>query len=74
MEIKGVSQKAVMVDKNHFIQEEWGGISKQQYYLRYGRKPGEYWILYVKKEIKEEIKKGQLTASGDIQPYNFMEE
>lgn len=69
--LKGISKNAVMVDRNTFIQEEWSGISKQQYYLRFGRKAGEYWILYIKKEIQGEIKKGKILSDGSIVPFEL---
>jgi hypothetical protein len=69
--LKGISKNAVMIDKNTFIQQEWRGIGKQQYYVRWGRKPGEYWIIYVKKEIKQEIKKGRVKKDGNITPFQY---
>jgi hypothetical protein len=66
--LKGISSTAEMIDETHFIQQEWSGISKQQYFVRYGRQPGEYWILYVSKQINPENKKGILNNNNEYEP------
>jgi hypothetical protein len=71
--LKGVSNSAIMVDKNTFIQQEWAGLPKQQYYSRFGRNAGEYWVVWIKKITHNEIKKGNVTESGDILPFELNE-
>lgn len=67
--MKGVSNNAVMLDENTFVQQEWGGLPKQEYYTRFGRKSGEFWVIYKEKHNKGNIRKGTLKSSGDITPF-----
>jgi hypothetical protein len=71
--LKGVKNDAVMIDKNVFIQQEWSGLPKQQYYEKFGKPKGEYWIIYVTKKTEGDIKKGNLSESGEISPFNLSE-
>jgi DNA polymerase elongation subunit (family B) len=68
--MKGVSADAELIDENRFIQQEWGGLPKQEYYTKFGRKPGEFWIIYKEKTNHGDIKKGQLKGN-DIVPYEL---
>jgi hypothetical protein len=69
--MKGVSNNAEMLDENTFIVQEWGGLPKQEYYKKFGRKPGEYWVIYKTKVNHDKINKGNLTESGDILPFEL---
>lgn len=69
--MKGVSNTATMLDENTFIQQEWGGLPKQEYYSKFGRKSGEFWVIYKEKHNKGTINKGQLQEDGDIKPFVF---
>jgi hypothetical protein len=71
--LKGISNNAMMIDRNTFLQQEWSGLPKQQYFSRFGRQAGEYWIIWVTKKVEAEIKKGKLEESGDITPFNLKE-
>jgi hypothetical protein len=71
--LKGIKNDAVMLDKNLFIQQEWSGLPKQQYYQQFGRAAGEYWIVYITKQTIGDIKKGDLMENGEIQPFNLSE-
>ncbi len=67
--MKGVSNNAQMLDENTFIVQEWGGLPKQEYYKKFGRKAGEFWIIYKVKHNKGNINKGILLDNGDIIPF-----
>lgn len=71
--MKGVSAGAVMIDENTFIQQEWGGLPKQEYYKKFGRQPGEFWVIYKEKKNHGKIKKGNLSWNGDIHPFELNE-
>jgi hypothetical protein len=71
--MKGVSVNAELIDENSFIQQEWGGLPKQEYYTRFGRKPGEFWVITKKKTNHGQIKKGNLQESGFIEPFQMNE-
>ncbi len=67
--MKGVPKSAQMLDENTFIAQEWGGLPKQEYYKKFGRKDGEFWVIYKTKHNKGNINKGVLTETGDINPF-----
>jgi hypothetical protein len=71
--MKGVSADAEFLDEDSFIQQEWGGLPKQEYYRRFGRKEGEFWVIYKVKKNHGKIKKGILKESGDIVPFTINE-
>lgn len=68
--MKGVSATAELLDENTFIQQEWGGLPKQEYYTKFGRKAGEFWIIYKQKTNHGEINKGKLKGN-DIVPFEL---
>lgn len=67
--MKGVSESATVIDENTFIIQEWGGIDRQQYYIKFGRKSGEFWIILKQKINKNIIHKGDLDVEGNITPF-----
>jgi DNA polymerase elongation subunit (family B) len=67
--MKGVSNNAELIDENTFIQQEWGGLPKQEYYKKFGRRSGEFWIIYKEKHNHGNINKGILSENGDINPF-----
>lgn len=69
--MKGVSNKAIMIDENNFIVQEWGGLPKQEYYRKFGRKPGEFWIIEKHKTNHGKINKGSLLNNGNINPFEL---
>lgn len=71
--MKGVSNSAQLLSQTKFIMEEWGGLAKQEYYTKFGRKDGEFWVIYKEKENKGTIKKGNLKRNGDILPFDLKE-
>lgn len=71
--MKGVRADAEMLDENTFIAQEWGGLPKQEYYKKFGRKSGEFWVIYKLKTNHGTIKKGHVKKSGDIIPYELNE-
>lgn len=71
--MKGVSVGAQLLAENKFIMQEWGGLAKQEYYTKFGRKAGEFWVIYKEKENKGIIKKGLLKKNGDIEPFKLNE-
>jgi hypothetical protein len=71
--MKGVSNNAQMIDMNTFIVQEWGGLPKQEYYKKFGRKEGEFWVIHKVKVNHDKINKGSLTEQGDIKPFELEE-
>lgn len=69
--MKGVSNSAVMIDENTFIQQEWGGLPRQEYYTNFGRKAGEFWVIEKTKTNHDKINKGTLQTNGNITPFNY---
>ncbi len=69
--MKGVPNGAEMINENKFITEEWGGLPKQEYYRKFGRQDGEFWVIYKEKSNHGTINKGDLQTSGEIKPFNF---
>lgn len=70
--MKGVSAGAELKNENTFIQQEWGGLPKQEYYTKFGRKAGEFWIIYKEKSNKGTIKKGRVKGKV-IVPFELEE-
>lgn len=70
--MKGVSNNAIMISENTFIQQEWGGLPRQEYYTKFGRKAGEFWVIEKTKTNKDKINKGILKDNGDIEPFNYV--
>jgi hypothetical protein len=69
--MKGVPNNAEIIDENNFITQEWGGLPKQEYYKKFGRKAGEFWVIYKEKQNHNVIKKGITTSTGDIKPFKL---
>lgn len=69
--MKGVSNSATMIDENTFIMQEWGSLPKQEYYTRFGRNKGEFWVIYKEKTNHGTIRKGNLQDTGDIDPFEY---
>jgi hypothetical protein len=69
--MKGVPNSAEIIDENSFITQEWGGLPKQEYYKKFGRKDGEFWVIYKEKRNHNIIKKGELQKTGFIKPFKL---
>jgi hypothetical protein len=67
--MKGVPNSAEVIDENNFITQEWGGLPKQEYYKKFGRKVGEFWVIHKHKTNHGKINKGLLKENGDIEPF-----
>lgn len=71
--MKGISNNSEMIDENTFILQEWGGLPRQEYYKLFGRKTGEYWVIYKTKKNSGKINKGNLKRDGEISPFELNE-
>lgn len=72
--MKGVPNSAQIINENTFITQEWGGLPKQEYYKKFGRKPGEFWVIYKQKINHGTINKGTLNkTNGEIKPFEMEE-
>lgn len=67
--MKGVRQDAEVIDENTFIAQEWGGLPKQEYYTKFGRQKGEFWVIYKTKRNHGTIRKGTVQKDGKINPF-----
>jgi hypothetical protein len=71
--MKGVSRNSRIIDVNKFVVEIWGSLPLQEYYCKFGRKPGEFWVREQTKINTGKINKGKLTKTGDIKPFKLEE-
>jgi hypothetical protein len=70
--MKGVRADAEIIDENTFLQTEFGGLPRQEYFTKFGRKAGEFWILEKMKENKNIINKGWLD-NENVKPFELEE-